>query len=248
MKPQQQQQQPQQQQQHQQQTAQLQTQTITTVPAPSAQIQLQPQQLNNLNALLQQQALWQQLQPLQAQAQFTTCGDDGLNSSDKKPKLNFVISSPAPAPQFSSNISQFGNVGGGSQPQIQLQLLPGGSSSGSTTGVTNIATSQPPTQQFNAAALLSSLTGAQVVGGNGTVNLLSPNKCFLPITIRDENSDQQIVAHIDTKNLVLPTTYQVQMKVSGNMHISQYGLLNVCLSYHSFSPNWLLRMGSPLCN
>jgi len=186
---------------------QLPTQTLTAVSAPAAQIQLQPQQLNELNVLLQQQALLQQLQQLQAQAQFNSCADDGTNSADKKPKLNFVLSSPAAAPQFAGSLQQFGGVSG-AQPQIQLQLLPGGGVS------TNNATAAQQTQQFNAAALLSSLTGTQVVGGNGAANMLSPNKCFLPITIRDENSDQQIVAHIDTKNLVLPTTYQVQMKVS----------------------------------
>ncbi|XP_034488384.1 alpha-protein kinase 1 [Drosophila innubila] len=199
----------QQQQQHQpQQQQQLSAQTLTAVSAPAAQIQLQPQQLNELNVLLQQQALLQQLQQLQAQSQsqFTSCADDGMGSADKKPKLNFVLSSPAAAPQFAGSLQQFGGISG-AQPQIQLQLLPGGS------GTASNATAVQQPQQFNAAALLSSLTGTQVVGGNGASNMLSPNKCFLPITIRDENSDQQIVAHIDTKNLVLPTTYQVQMKL-----------------------------------
>lgn len=203
------QQQSQQPQQQAQQPVQLQTQTLTAMPAPAAQIQLQPQQLNDLNVLLQQQALWQQIQQLQSQSQFTNSGDDGMNSTEsKKPKLNFVLSSPAGTSQFAGSLPQFGSVGG-TQPQIQLQLLPGGTSS-SNTSTGGIAAQ--PTQQLNAAALLS-LAGTQLVGGNGTGNMLSPNKCFLPITIRDENSDQQIVAHIDTKNLVLPTTYQVQMKV-----------------------------------
>lgn len=43
--------------------------------------------------------------------------------------------------------------------------------------------------------------------------LSSGNKCFLPITLKDgSNNDQQIMAQIDTKNLVLPGTY-LQMKV-----------------------------------
>lgn len=200
-----------QQQQPQQQSVQQQAQTITAVPAPAAQLQLQPQQINDINVLLQQQALWQQIQQLQAQSQLTNGGDDATES--KKPKLNFVLSSPATAPQFAGSLPQFGNMGG-TQPQIQLQLLPGGASSSTNNSTASIATAQPA-QQLNAAALLS-LTGTQLVGGNGAANMLSPNKCFLPITIRDENSDQQIVAHIDTKNLVLPTTYQVQMKVSIN--------------------------------
>ncbi|XP_037924538.1 transcription factor Sp4 isoform X2 [Hermetia illucens] len=44
------------------------------------------------------------------------------------------------------------------------------------------------------------------------VKFLPSNKCYVPITIKDCNSDQQIVAQIDTKNLVLPTTYHLQMK------------------------------------
>lgn len=46
------------------------------------------------------------------------------------------------------------------------------------------------------------------------VKFLPSNKCYVPITIKDCNSDQQIVAQIDTKNLVLPTTYHLQMKVT----------------------------------
>lgn len=43
--------------------------------------------------------------------------------------------------------------------------------------------------------------------------LSSGNKCYLPITLKDgSNNDQQIMAQIDTKNLVLPGTY-LQMKV-----------------------------------
>lgn len=44
------------------------------------------------------------------------------------------------------------------------------------------------------------------------LKLISPNKCFLPITLKDGNNDQQIVAQIDTKNIVLPTAY-LQMKL-----------------------------------
>lgn len=42
--------------------------------------------------------------------------------------------------------------------------------------------------------------------------LSSGNKCYLPITLKDGSSDQQIMAQIDTKNLMLPATY-LQMKV-----------------------------------
>ncbi|XP_016950002.1 transcription factor Sp2 [Drosophila biarmipes] len=186
-----------------QQTPPLQPQSVTTT-VNTPQLQLQPQlgdQLQPLWQQIQQLQLQQQLQQLtnqlQATTQFSATQEDAGNPGDsKKPKLNFVLSSPT-APQFTTSLPQFA----GGQPQIQLQLMPGGG------GVTNAsaASAQP---QFNAAALLSSLAAPQ-----SAPNMLSPNKCFLPITIRDENSDQQIVAHIDTKNLVLPTTYQVQMKL-----------------------------------
>ncbi|XP_017849842.1 transcription factor Sp2 isoform X2 [Drosophila busckii] len=187
----------------------------------SAQVQVQPQQINEqaIWHQFQQLQLQQQLQQitnqLQAQAQLTGCtAEDGIGSSEsKKPKLNLVLSSPIPTPQFAGTLQQFGGVACTSQPQIQLQLLSNVSSSTSSgAGAISAAAPLSP-QQLNAAALLSSLTGNQVSGSNSAINMLSPNKCFLPITIRDENSDQQIVAHIDTKNFVLPTTYQVQMKL-----------------------------------
>ncbi|EDV49130.1 mucin-5AC [Drosophila erecta] len=178
-------------------------QSVTPTVNPT-QLQLQPQlgeQLQPLWQQLQQIQLQQQLQQLtnqlQATTQYSVAQDDAASPGDsKKPKLNFVLSSPT-TPQFTTSMPQFGV----SQPQIQLQLMPGGGGVASAGAV-------PAQTQLNAAALLSSLAGPQ-----STTNLLSPNKCFLPITIRDENSDQQIVAHIDTKNLVLPTTYQVQMKL-----------------------------------
>lgn len=180
---------------------QIQTVTNTSPTVPTPQLQLQPQLGDQLWQQIQQLQLQQQLQQLtnQLNSHLTTTTDDTGGPSDtKKPKLNFVISSPS-TPQFSTQLNQFG----AGQPQIQLQLLPGGGG----VGVSGAMNASVPTQ-INAAALLSSLATPQP-----TPNLLSPSKCFLPITIRDENSDQQIVAHIDTKNLVLPTTYQVQMKL-----------------------------------
>ncbi|KAI9579319.1 hypothetical protein GQX74_004791 [Glossina fuscipes] len=62
----------------------------------------------------------------------------------------------------------------------------------------------------NSAVLQSpALTSASTTSST----IFSPNKCFLPITIKDENTDQQFVAHIDAKNFLLPTTYQLQMKL-----------------------------------
>ncbi|EDW83750.1 uncharacterized protein Dwil_GK13775 [Drosophila willistoni] len=174
---------------------------VAAPPSAAAPLQMATTQLN-----LNDPGLWQQLQQLQLQQQLQqlTSQLQGQNQfedsgDNKKPKLNFVISTPAALPQAASVQPQFAAA-----PQIQLQLMPGG-------GVAAAPAPAAPVQpQFNASSLLSTLTGNhQTTAGN----LLSPNKCFLPITIRDENSDQQIVAHIDTKNLVLPTTYQVQMKL-----------------------------------
>lgn len=108
-----------------------------------------------------------------------------------------------------------------SAPQIQFQLQP---------TLTQMLQQNQPQQQNATAALLSNLapllqnqtplTAAPLnaalssVAQNATAtNMMSPNKCFLPITIKDENTDQQFVAHIDAKNFLLPTTYQLQMKV-----------------------------------
>lgn len=44
--------------------------------------------------------------------------------------------------------------------------------------------------------------------------LSSGNKCYLPITLKDgSNNDQQVMAQIDTKNLMLPSTTYLQMKL-----------------------------------
>ncbi|KAG4072869.1 hypothetical protein HA402_002612 [Bradysia odoriphaga] len=52
------------------------------------------------------------------------------------------------------------------------------------------------------------------------LKFLSPNKCFVPITIKDAGNDQrQIVAQFDTKNLVLPTAY-LQMKIQPQQQIA----------------------------
>ncbi|XP_001359459.4 transcription factor Sp4 [Drosophila pseudoobscura] len=188
--------------------------TPTSQPPP-----LQPQTMRNtattpqmqLQPMLSEQSIWQQIQQLQLQqqiqqltsllaanTQFSASEDGSSPNENKTPKLNFVQSAPA-GPQFSTSLPQFA----GAQPQLQLQLMPVGGAGTAAAGQT----------QLNATALLSSLSSPQTGTSAGAGNILSPNKCFLPITIRDENSDQQIVAHIDTKNLVLPTTYQVQMKL-----------------------------------
>lgn len=48
---------------------------------------------------------------------------------------------------------------------------------------------------------------------NGMNASLGTKQCMLPITIKNDGSpDKQIIAHINTKSLMLPT-YQLQMKV-----------------------------------
>lgn len=61
-----------------------------------------------------------------------------------------------------------------------------------------------PSQQETTLTPASSTTASKTISLQD-LKIVSPNKCFLPITIKDCNSDQQIVAQIDTKNLVLPT-------------------------------------------
>ncbi|GBP11215.1 hypothetical protein EVAR_72539_1 [Eumeta japonica] len=75
--------------------------------------------------------------------------------------------------------------------------------------LSNLAPLLQPQTQLNAALQTQALNSVT----NSGANMLSPNKCFLPITIKDENTDQQFVAHIDAKNFLLPTTYQLQMKL-----------------------------------
>lgn len=69
------------------------------------------------------------------------------------------------------------------------------------------------------------------------LKLISPNKCYLPITLtnKDGGNDQQIVAQIDTKNLVLPTAYlqmklQPQITTVDGQHVVQLTNLSNSLS------------------
>lgn len=148
--------------------------------------------------------------------------DDNNNSTNrnKKPKINFVITPPnnnqtlnnsAPANHFSTIPSH---------PQIQLQLQTPQNQpqqiQTSNTGsfLSNLA---PLLQQQSQGTTLNAVFQNQPMLQASTSNattMLPSNKCYLPITIRDESTDQQFVAHIDAKNFILPTTYQLQMKVS----------------------------------
>lgn len=68
-------------------------------------------------------------------------------------------------------------------------------------------------QQANTIAVANTANKTQAITLQDLKFLSSGNKCFLPITVKDgSNNDQQIMAQIDTKNLVLPGTY-LQMKV-----------------------------------
>lgn len=53
------------------------------------------------------------------------------------------------------------------------------------------------------------------------LKFLSPNKCFVPITIKDtgHHDQRQIIAQFDTKNLVLPTAY-LQMKIQPQQQLA----------------------------
>lgn len=87
-----------------------------------------------------------------------------------------------------------------------------------------ILSSQPQQQQKTPATTMIQ-TNSALATTPKTVSLqdlkfLSPNKCFVPITIKDAGNDQrQIVAQFDTKNLVLPTAY-LQMKIQPQQQIA----------------------------
>ncbi|XP_061400400.1 myb-like protein P [Musca vetustissima] len=221
--------QPQQQHQQQQQVQAQQEQIIQ-----QQQIQQQQQQQQEQLVQLQLQQLHQQLQLLtsQLQPQQITISappsdnEDSSPSKNKKPKLNFVLTTPnnnnnTPAATLSTPIPQL-TTSQLAAPQIQFQLQPSlgpqailqtnQPNAAAATLLSNLAPLLQPQTQLNAAAALQAQSLANVAQ-NSSANILSPNKCYLPITIKDENTDQQFVAHIDAKNFILPTTYQLQMKL-----------------------------------
>ncbi|XP_075145323.1 poils au dos [Haematobia irritans] len=183
------------------------------------QLQLQQlqQQLQLLTSQLQPQQITITAPPLQAPlasqtspntsipaTENTTISssdiEDSSPSKNKKPKLNFVLAPPAPTPTntattLSATIPQLVN-----SPQIQFQLQPALQQPNSAaTLLSNLAPLlQPQTQNLNALLQSQSIT--------------QNTPSYLPITIKDENTDQQYVAHIDAKNFLLPT-YQLQMKL-----------------------------------
>lgn len=60
----------------------------------------------------------------------------------------------------------------------------------------------------------------QRINKTSDVRILSQNKCYVPITIKDENSDQQIIAQIDANELVMPGGFlKLQSAVSNNKNI-----------------------------
>lgn len=68
-------------------------------------------------------------------------------------------------------------------------------------------------QPANTITVANSANKTQAITLQDLKFLSSGNKCFLPITVKDgSNNDQQIMAQIDAKSLVLPGTY-LQMKV-----------------------------------
>lgn len=89
----------------------------------------------------------------------------------------------------------------------------------------DIILSPPQQQQQQKIPTTMIQTNSALASTPKTVSLqdlkfLSPNKCFVPITIKDAGNDQrQIVAQFDTKNLVLPTAY-LQMKIQPQQQIA----------------------------
>lgn len=67
-------------------------------------------------------------------------------------------------------------------------------------------------QAVNTATTNATAPKTQTVSLQDLKFISSGNKCFVPITLKDGN-DQQIMAQIDAKNLVLPTTTYLQMKL-----------------------------------
>lgn len=60
---------------------------------------------------------------------------------------------------------------------------------------------------------IAKMSPANQLCTNGLNATLGTKQCMVPITIKNDGSpDKQIIAHINTKSLMLPT-YQLQMKV-----------------------------------
>lgn len=145
--------------------------------------------------------------------------DDNSCSINKKPKINFVITSPNNNQTLnnSASTSHFSTIPSQIQlqlqsPQNQQQQIQNNVNTGSF--LSNLA---PLLQQQSQGATLNAVFQNQPILQPTTstaTTMLPSNKCYLPITIRDESTDQQFVAHIDAKNFILPTTYQLQMKVN----------------------------------
>lgn len=185
-------------------TSQLQPQQIT-ISAPSIANLPQPHLTQQTNAIMSS--------TMDGSTLSNSDSEDSSPSKNKKPKLNFVFTTPpnnnnnnttptatlsTPMPQLTTSLNTH-NPGLGPQIQFQLQptlapqaILQGGQPNAAATLLSNLAPLLQPQTQLNQ---------------NSSSNML------LPITIKDENTDQQFVAHIDAKNFILPTTYQLQMKV-----------------------------------
>ncbi|XP_011196862.2 uncharacterized protein LOC105221518 [Zeugodacus cucurbitae] len=190
----------------------------TTTAAASLQLQQLQQQLQQFQL---QQQLQQQIQQITSQLQPqstitlgapSSTGEETSPSKSKKPKLNFVLTSPT-SQTITASLPQLAMNAGTQPPQIQLQFQAPQTQSQATaaTLLSNLAPflQQQSPQTHNSASILQTPTSSTTPA----TLMTSPNKCYLPITIKDENSDQQIVAHIDAKNFMLPTTYQLQMKL-----------------------------------
>lgn len=61
---------------------------------------------------------------------------------------------------------------------------------------------QVPISSANTIAVANTGNKTQAITLQDLKFLSSGNKCYLPITLKDGNNDQQVMAQIDTKNLV----------------------------------------------
>lgn len=108
----------------------------------------------------------------------------------KEPPVKIIETSPAKKPKINLVLAS-------SVPQQQKIQQP---------TVTNLSPG-------NTITVANTANKTQTISLQDLKFLSSGNKCYVPITLKDgSNNDQQVMAQIDTKNLMLPTTY-LQMKL-----------------------------------
>lgn len=110
----------------------------------------------------------------------------------KEPTMKIIETSPTKKPKINLVLAS-----SSVQPQTKVQTQPA------------ITTISPG----NTITVANTANKTQSITLQDLKFLSSGNKCYLPITLKDgSNNDQQVMAQIDTKNLMLPATY-LQMKL-----------------------------------